>query len=353
MSRPLSVEGRTYVYSSSITYINNGDRDQSLEPDLIRFNIFMNTSWQTASLEKVSKSYTLTRDADGNQVIVFSLPELPPGGNATISYSIRLEERMRSPPNIGFASGGNLSDIPEGLRQEYYEAEGSWLVDDDLRSLANSIWASQGMTTNVLRIVTSLADWIGKNVKSANHDVPYYPNETYSSLEGDCDDQANLLITLCRVLGIPAYLQIGCLRWSSRTETYWGGHVTSRLKDVTYHAWAVIYVPPWGWLPFDMTLGWSSHDSLSVIRSARAWSLDAMPLLNVTRSDWAGDGRTQKAKIMISSINIYYEDALAALDQEGLHMLTDWRFWSIVAVASSVSIITWLLYSKRLKLIQP
>lgn len=344
------MEKRTYIYSSKITYINYGEEAQNLDPDLLTANAFMNTSWQTAYLEATNGTYTLAKDLDGNQLIVFNLPPLSPGRSATISYSIRLEERTRSPPEVAFASSGNLSDIPEELREKYGRAEGSWPINEALMSLANTVWASQGRTTNVLRIATGIADWIGNNIKSVNHDIPYYPSETYLSLEGDCDDQSDLLIALLRTLGVPAYLQVGSMSWSSQTETYWSGHVTSNLKDVSYHAWAVVYVPPWGWLPFDTALGWSSSNSLSVIRSAKVWSLDTMPILNVITSDWPGAGRTLKAKVMASQMSIYYNDALDAQEGKGfLQVLIEWPFWNAVAVVLFVSMVAVAIYTRKPK----
>lgn len=340
--RILSVENRTYIYTSSITYNNNGASVQNIDSDLLTYSIFMNTSWQKAYLEAVNSAYIQENDFDGNPVIVFNSTSLNTGENMTVSYSMRLEEKIRGPPEIDFASSGLLNDIPEKLREEYGRSEGSWIADDDLKSLANTIWASQGNTTNVLRIVSGIADWVGNNVKSLSHDIPYYPLETYSSLEGDCDDQANLLIVLCRILRIPAYLQAGSLRWSSSTETYWDGHITSNLKYVSYHAWAMVYIPPWGWLPFDMTLGWSSGNALSVVKSARVWSLDTMPMINVTKSDWAGIGRDQKAKVKTSSIYSKYDDALILQNRESfLYALLEWRFWSIIAAILGLSIIVW------------
>ncbi|MFH0897831.1 MAG: transglutaminase family protein [Candidatus Bathyarchaeota archaeon] len=298
----------------------------------------MNTSWQTAYLAVVNNAHTLTKDSDGNAIIVFNLSSLAPSENAAVSYSVKLEERSRSPPKISLASSGNLSEIPEKLKEEYGRTVGSWIIDEDLKSLANMIWASQGKTPNVLRIASAFADWIGRNIKSVSHDIPYYPDETYLSNEGDCDDQANLLIALCRTLGIPAYLQIGSLRWSSQNETFWNGHITSDLMGITYHGWAVVYVPPWGWLPFDMTRGWSISDSLSVITSASIWSLSAMAMSNITKSDWPGEGRAQKTSITSSSIYINYDETLTIRDSEGLQfLLDDWRFWRTIITVISVS----------------
>lgn len=216
-----SIEGRSFVYTTKITYISSSSEAQSLDYNLRAFNIFMNTSWQTAYLLSTSDSYTLSSDSDENKIIVFDQSLLPSNGNVTFSYEMMLEERKRSSPDINFALGGNLSDISETLKRQYCISNGSWFVDDTLRSLADSIWNSVGKSSNVLRIVTSFANWIGNNIKDVSHDVPFYPSETYLSREGDCDDQANMLIALCHIMGIPAYLQVGSLKWSSQNEVYW------------------------------------------------------------------------------------------------------------------------------------
>ena len=335
----------TYTYSSRITYVNDGETEHNIVPDLRLFSLIMNTSWQRARLDTVSGAHSLTRDVDGNPTILFELVSMSPKGNATVSYSMTVEAKPRDPPDVDFAVSGTLHDIPEPLRRKYYEAEGSWLIDDDLQALADAIWASQGRTTNVLRIVTSLADWIGRNIKQRSHDVPYYPNETYHLREGDCDDQANLLIALSRILGVPAYLQVGCLRWSSESKTLWDGHITANLKGISYHGWAMVYVPPWGWIPFDMTLGWNAFDSLSVVRSARLWSQDALPMMNVTHSDWVGGGQVLRAQILGSSIYIRYEDALVAQDRQVSLAPLDWRMLSVVALIVSVTVAT--LYLRK------
>lgn len=199
----------------------------------------------------------------------------------------------------------------------------------------------KGEKNNVLDVVTSLANWIGGNILPYSSDVPLYPTETYDSRKGDCDDQANLLITFCRIIGIPSYLQVGMRHSSSQgKEGYWNDHVTNiphvtySTKDVSYHAWAVIYIPPWGWLPFDMTLGWRSSDPLKVVTAATAWSSETILIMNVTKSDWAGDGRKQKEDIMNSQLYLQYEDVLAEENQKSwLSILSqNWQAITVIAV---------------------
>ena len=201
-----------------------------------------------------------------------------------------------------------------------------------------------------LDVVTSLANWIGNNIQPYSSDVPLYPTETYDSRKGDCDDQANLLITLCRILGIPAYLQVGMRHSSSQEkETYWNDHITYSTKDVTYHAWAVIYIPPWGWLPFDMTLGWRSSDPLKVVTAAAAWSSGTIQIMNITGSDWAGEGKKQKEEVMKSRLYLQYEDVLEEEDQKSwLSIISqNWQIITVTAVTIAILGVAIRIHKKR------
>lgn len=337
---------QTYLYSSSISYGNSGQMVQSVDPNLLANSIFMNTSWQTAYLEKPTSACTLIKDADGNAQIIFNISQLNPGGKTTFAFTVRLEESARSPPKLSLAQSGNLSDIPLNLKTAYTGTVGSWVVDQDLRGLAHTIWMTQQNTTNVLMLTIALANWIGGHVKSVSQDVPHYPEETYHSLEGDCDDQANLLIALCHILGVPAYLQIGSLSWSSQTETFWNGQVTSNLNGITYHAWALVYVPPWGWLPFDMALGWSREDPFSVITSAKIWSLSTMVMMSITSIDWPGLGVAQKTSILSSSLSLQNDDSLT-VQSESSSILLDWHFWATSILVLSLIVVTVVILRKK------
>lgn len=299
-----------FIYTSKTIYTNNGSETINLS-DFCTLNFFPNSSWQTTYLLSVNTQYSFAEDADQNQILLLDLPLLSPGDDVTLLYSFNVTTGERYAPNINLWDSGNLSDIPTELT-EYCRSEGSWQVDNEvLRSLAENIWMSDEYTSNVLGIVLALANWIGNNIVPKTHDIPLYPNETYVLQEGDCDDQANLLITLCRILGIPAYLQIGCRRkFGIFSGDLWEGHVTRKMKDIGYHGWAMIYIPPWKWLPFDMTLGWSRRNALEGITSAVVWSSNTIVIADVIKSDWAGSGQWQKEYVINNSLFITVEDSL-------------------------------------------
>jgi transglutaminase-like putative cysteine protease len=64
------------------------------------------------------------------------------------------------------------------------------------------------------------------------------------------------MISMLRSLGIPAFLQIGVVfsESISSEKASWAGHLTFVQEGVGWHGWAMVYVPPWGWIPVDLTL---------------------------------------------------------------------------------------------------
>lgn len=337
-----------HLYTSEILYINKGNDTLPLREDLLSIHQFPNSSWQTTYPHSVSHPSTPTRDLDQNQILLLDIPPLPPGENVTLSFSLHIVRDARPIPDITVQESKDLSAIPHELNG-YCTAEGSWQVDNEaLRSLAEEIQLSTENSSNVLMIVTGIADWIGKNVEPVSHDVPLYPLETYTSRKGDCDDQANLLITLCRILKIPAYLQIGLVRnmGAPKSSTYWDGHVTSVLRNLRYHAWALIYVPPWGWLPFDMTIGWEESNPLKVITSAVVWTSNVVVMFDVIHSDWAGLGKTQKEYVTSNPLYVSIEDTLDPYTSGNeIYFWEQPAFW--IAVSAPILVIGGYLVTRK------
>ena len=73
------------------------------------------------------------------------------------------------------------------------------------------------------------------------------PFEIYSEREGVCQDFANLLICLARLLSIPARYRMGYI--------YTGASYENKIQSDASHAWVEIYLPYVGWRGFDPTNG--------------------------------------------------------------------------------------------------
>lgn len=79
--------------------------------------------------------------------------------------------------------------------------------------------------------------------------IPCFSMKVFTTGQGDCGLQSTLLITMCRLAGVPA-------RWQSGFETKpWGWNM---------HDWAEVYIEPWGWLPVDVTYGLQASEKADV-----------------------------------------------------------------------------------------
>jgi len=194
----------------------------------------------------------------------------------------------------------------------------------------------------VLSIVKNFVAWIADNVTYDSDEVPRYPNETYIQRRGDCDDQAILLITLCRIIGIPAYLQIGCIFQLGSLPTqdeYWidihgRAHVTSVSKQIAWHGWAIVYVPPWGWLPVDLTYVYGGlTNPLNAIKGAAVTGQDVIQYMNFTHSDYVGSSRQFRDFIRNNNFYISMTDEMNL----NLDIASLWEFLELIIKAALIS----------------
>ena len=301
-----------YEYSISVTLRNTGDLPVALVPSMRILNLFLNATWQSSRLISASQECVITKDSENNPILSVNLTSVLAHANLTLYLSERVRKVTQEKPLLDFAKSGVLDDIPSSLKIQGIQESDTWQTDSaKLRVLAYEIWDSVDRSPNVLRVATAFADWIGKNVRPADHDAPYGPVETYESRVGDCDDQAVLLVTLLRILGVPAYLQVGAL-WTGRSaeDEYWNGTVVSTFINIAYHGWAMVYIPPWGWLPFDMTWAWQSEQAFAATRNAPVLTEEGFPMLNVTTMDWVREGRDLKGWFLESGLTSHEEHSL-------------------------------------------
>ncbi|RLF16410.1 MAG: hypothetical protein DRJ97_00755 [Thermoprotei archaeon] len=257
-------EVHVYLYRFNATLMNNGTSPMPLR-ELTILRIFPNTTSQFSRIQYICYSvngriyyeYLLQRDRDGNVVVNLTRAPTLLYPNSTFNVQLTMEIRvapLKLEPEINVGHSGGLSDVPRDLKEVYCTSTPLWNVEDfHVKSLAYKLLND----SNALQTVLSFAKWIDFNVrypKKLDRHLVWYPNQTYLELEGDCDDRANLLITLCRCVGIPSYLQYGVIYEPGvikRTSYSKNFYRTSR--SMGWHGWAMVYVPPWGWLPVDLT----------------------------------------------------------------------------------------------------
>ena len=297
--------GSRYLYISTYTFENRGDEAFNLTEDEATIVLFQNNNWQTVriynSTHAVAPPYI---DIDGNRQAVLNLPsKIPPRSNFTFSVVYEIESSDRPKPEIDPAEAGPLSSIPPRLVEEFcVETETFTTRDEEIQALA---WRLAADEASALGMVNRLLEWFIENVSYGTRDVPRYPNETLAAWLGDCDDQAILLITMCRALGIPAILQVGAVfhEGIESEQSSWGGHLYIEQQGVGWHGWALVYIPPWGWLPIEMTM-LKSRDSLTRITEAPEYERHIVTCFNVSRHEYVGDSRRSQERLMSSDLYI-------------------------------------------------
>ena len=122
-----------------------------------------------------------------------------------------------------------------------------------VRTLAERVVTDAGATTEYAK-VQALEDWMGQNLKYSL-DAPLAPQGVdvvddflFESKVGWCEQIASSLVVMLREVGVPARLASGFAPGELDRSS---GRFVVRERDA--HAWAEVWFPDVGWVPFDPT----------------------------------------------------------------------------------------------------
>lgn len=318
-----------------LTVANNFTNPYPLKPLLL--DLPLNDTYQRSRLINVTvklngaEAYCNTRIIDGDcgtRYLEVQCPwSLSAKGVLEITAVSEVYVKRFRAPELSFESSEFVSHIPPELKP-YTKAEGPWRYDQaNMAYLAETAREIAGEEVNVLAIVARLIEWLWRKVEYETGPARY-PNETLPPAlisegrgKGDCDDQANLLILMLRSLGIPSYLKIALLSdfnyRDERVSRTSGSHFYWSFLGIDYgHGWAEVYVPPWGWLPVDLTYNLGKENPLNaIITSATSdhwkWYTTAtIRIGNVCHTDYIGESRAVNAESLSSPLFFYTQYAV-------------------------------------------
>lgn len=311
-----------FSLKSTVTYSNPADGSSTWDftEDDRAIGLFMNNSWQSVELKNATYSLSVTNDEDGNKIGILNLPKqrLLPGENLSFSTEYEIVAKPRIIPYLSESESGVKNDIPSNLAQTYTVAEGTWAqIDPSIQELAHDI---AGNETKVLEIVKAVIEWIRDNINYTTHEIPLYADQTVAAGRGDCDDQAILLIAMLRTLGIPSYLQIGAIFIPDHAEVsqdYWNNTVSIVEKRIGWHGWAVAYIPPWGWLPVDLTyVPGGLNNPLNAILQGAVTQQDTVQYMNISKTDYIADSVESRSFLIDNGFQVEMEDEMTYLPQD-------------------------------------
>jgi len=204
----------------------------------------------------------------GGRTDVVSIVTDPESSKADDSYDFRWDSptgylpfSLTSTVKSRNGAGKVTSRVIFPLGQLDYELNGytepTGYIDSghpDVAALASEL--AEGKT-DLYGIVSGMSQWVHDNIEYDPSCGSFVEKASWTLEQGrgTCDEYANLLTALCRALGIPA--------------RYVTGVAYSNLPGIGgfgNHAWAEVYFPGHGWIPFDPTYGQHGYLDASHIK---------------------------------------------------------------------------------------
>lgn len=184
--------------------------------------------------------------------------------NVGVEYrvSVNMSHRLRqiidflkvSNPYELLSKAGNWSDLRLYINETTTKATSLWNYTHPLIKLLDKYLSRTINSDKPLGYLLGTLNWIDESIIYSVRIPPRFPWEVIVEGAGDCDDQANLLITLLRSRKIPSYLETGMIYFSEKfryEDKGAGGYFRFKFIGGGGHGWVVAYIPPWGWLRID------------------------------------------------------------------------------------------------------
>jgi hypothetical protein len=247
-------------------------------------------------------------DEDGNQGLVINIErDLAAGEETGFTVVYYIESKEMPVPSLNLDAAEGMDKIPNKLIQEFTNPSETFTTEHlEISSLSRRL--TEGEET-VLGKTLVLLEHVIEGTEYFNFEYPIYPNQTLTEGKGDCDDQSILLISMLRSIGIPAYLQVGIVFLPNTKDTgiYWDGHLKNIQEGVGWHGWAMIFIPPWSWVPVDLTMA-QGDDLLEIMRKAPKYQPNLISAINISNQSYIGETLETMDRIIASSLYVSLTD---------------------------------------------
>ncbi|TET22522.1 MAG: hypothetical protein E3J76_04710 [Candidatus Aminicenantes bacterium] len=139
---------------------------------------------------------------------------------------------------------GSFEDIPEKIKKKYTQDGDKYLIYDPfIQNLARKV---AGDEKNPYWIARRIYDYLGKHLTYNLKPLGGW-NPAPTVLKrgtASCSEYSYCMIALCRALGVPIRY-VGAVSRRGDDASF----------DDVFHRWTEVYLPPYGWIPFDANKG--------------------------------------------------------------------------------------------------
>lgn len=185
----------------------------------------------------------IIEDSWGQKIAHFSFKDLKAGSIVRPGWEVKTKvyatEYFLYPDKVG-----KLDDIPEEIRKKYLQDGDKYLINDlFIQELARKI---AGNEKNPYWIARRVFDYLGKHLSYNLKPLGGW-NPAPTVLQrgtASCSEYSYSMIALCRALGVPIRY-VGAVSLRGDDASF----------DDVYHRWTEVYLPPYGWIPFDANKG--------------------------------------------------------------------------------------------------
>ena len=247
------LESKNYTYSVRQSFLLTNPFNSTVS-QLVYVSIPLNTSEQWSKLTLSNwKPLRITKDAEGNPMLTYNI-SVPAGEVTWLNETFEVTvERYKL--QITGAPWPSLSDVENGTGAKMF-----WPVGNQTYvSIAKEI---APVSVDPMAASSAIGQWILDRLNYTI--VPRMGGEHALVLEngrlvlrGDCQEVADVFVTLARALGMRARVAYGMLLLSPN-ETMWAITTPSGVntsKNWGGHAWSQVYVKPVGWVDVELLEG--------------------------------------------------------------------------------------------------
>ena len=258
--RSLIVHRLTYLYDAPVSL---GEHRLCLKPRGQGFQTLLDHQLNVLPVPHQSREL-LAASGDEIKRLTFL------GSTDQLCFEARSHVQTRPAPPLTQCFNGLEPPLPYPRGQLNRDLQGaleSWLPNGQHEPSAIDLTqeALMGSNQQTLAFLNQLIDLIRERVKYTQRRVgPAWPaGRTLRERIGSCRDLAMLMVTCCRVVGLPARFVSGYQLQEPAPEQY------------DLHAWAEVYLPGAGWRGFDPSAGHEVNERYVVLATSSKPELTA------------------------------------------------------------------------------